>query len=92
MTEVYYERVPLKAKASKQGVKVPTDVIDALGAGDRVHGIAVMADTLGIHVLHGGMVDAEALTKLGDGAVKTGERVVRKFISAIRAKGRHATA
>jgi hypothetical protein len=84
MPEVHYERVPLKAKASKQDVKVPLDVIDRLGGGDRVAGIVVLADTLGIHPLHGGMVDTETLTRLGDGDEKTGERILKKFVANVR--------
>jgi hypothetical protein len=80
---VRYERVALKGQPA-QGVKVPTDVIDRLGGGDRILGIAVLADTLKIHVLHGGIVDAGRLAAIGDGDRKIGERVLRSFIAHVR--------
>jgi hypothetical protein len=84
MPEVHYERIPLRHDERKGSFKIPLDVIDKLGNNDRILGIAVMADVLKISPLHGGMVDAEALTKLGDGDRKTGERVLKKFIANTR--------
>jgi hypothetical protein len=80
---VFYERLPLKG-STQGGFKMPVDVIDRLGNNDRILGIAVLADTLNIHPLHGGMVDAEALTKLGDGDRKTGERILKQLVTNIR--------
>jgi hypothetical protein len=92
--KLHYERVPLlrhKADASAQGVKVPLDIIDRLGAGDRVAGICVLAYVFGVSPLHGAVIDGKTLATLGDSDEETGRRVLQKFIAGIRAKGRHAT-
>jgi hypothetical protein len=75
--KVTYERVT-------RGYRVPNDVIDALGGNDRALGACVMADIFNVHFLHAGVLDHEALARLGDGDPKIGKRVLQKFITGIR--------
>jgi hypothetical protein len=91
VTEVYYERIPMRHER-KGSFKIPLDVIDKLGGGERYIGAAILADVFGVHPLHGAVLDAEALARLGDGDVKAGARVLRKFIANIRQQQRKANA
>jgi hypothetical protein len=68
---------------------VPDDVVRSLGNGDRGLGLAVLAGTIGSHPLHGSRIDTETLTALGEGNARVGERILRRFIMDVRARGRH---
>jgi hypothetical protein len=86
---VHYERIPVRALASRGSFQVPPDVVARLGGDDVAH--TVMANTFNFHPLNVpvGTVPGDVLRELGDGNIAAGRKVLTRFVSMVRR--RHTT-